>query len=307
MAPELEPQVDETQPGAGGEPAAGTGSDATGGDDFSYDYEGEKYSRDKLNEAIEALRDRDAWNASYKQRDQREASIRDAIQSGFGKKMSEFTDRDLLDLKSIGLINSRISSDPRFAQAWEKALFEAYKATGATTQQAKEAVREDVAAAKAGEPAKLPDEVTSRLKRIDDFESMVVEQGLAQFENTLEGELKTAIDKVGGDLTGKFYPLLRSMVLQGLAGHSDVELLESFQSGALQREVLGLARDAAKTVRGFLADKNQATGAAVAAAKTGAAPAPTRGGVGERVDAVELKPGGGMSRFHEKFRVGLGR
>jgi hypothetical protein len=279
------------------------GSDATGG----YDYDGEKFTPEQLNEAIEAWRDKDAWNASFKQRDQRDAAVRDALKTGFGKNLSDFDEKDLLDLKSFGLLNTKIRTDPGFARAWEESLVDAYKRAGASKGQAESAAAKDVAAAKAGEPAKLPEEVQSRLKRIDDFENMVVEQGLAQFESRLETDIRGAIDKAAGDLTGKFYPLLRSIVLQGLSGKSDVQLLEAHQSGTLGREVAGLARGAAKTLREHLAGKSQAVGDALAASKSNAAPAPSKGGVAERVDTVELKPGGGMSRFHDKLRAGLGR
>lgn len=290
--------------GAATVPATG-GSDAAGG--FAYD--GENFSPEQLQEAIEAWRDRDAWNASFKQRDQRDAAVREAIKAGFGKNLAEFDDKDLLDLKSFGLLNTKLKSDPQFYKAWEESLVEAYRKAGASVGEAKTAARQDVVAAKTNEPAsgKLSPEVESRLKRIDDFENMVVEQGLQQFEGQLETDIRNVINKAAGDLSGKFYPLLRSLVLQGLSGKGDVELLEAYQNGTLQREIAGHARSAAKTLREHLAEKGQAVGDALAVSKLRAAPAPTKGGVGERVDSVELRPGGGLNRFHEKMRVGLGR
>lgn len=289
----------EAVPGTEGSDAAVSGQ--------GYGVDGEQFTDEQVREAIEAWRDRDAWEASFKQRDQKNAALRGAVELGFGKKVADFDENDLRDLKAFGLINAKLRAEPAFAQAWEESLIEAYRKAGATPRQAEQAAAHDVAAAKAGEPAKLPDEVTSRLKKIDDFESMVVEQGLTQFQGQLEVDIKGVVDKAAGDLTGKFYPLLRNMVLQGIAGHSDVELLEAYQSGTLQRELNGLAREAAKTVRSYLDEKGQAAGARLAASKSNAAPAPTKGVVGETVTVPEFKPGGGLGRFHDRMRQGLGR
>lgn len=307
-------EVDETQiadQGSGDATVpAVTGSDATGAGTSAYEYDGEKFNKDQMSDAIEAWRDREAWNASFKQRDQRDAAVRDAISAGFGKKLHEFDEKDLMDLKSFGLINSRLRSDPNFARIWEDTLINAYKQAGASTRDATAAARQDVADAKTGQPAgpaKLSPEVEGRLKRIDDFENMVVEQGLAQFQTQLEGDIKGSIDKVAGDVSGRFYPMIRNMVLQGLSGHTDVELLEKYQDGTLAREITKLSKEAAKTVRDFLEEKGQSQGAAVAAGKLGVPPAPAKGGVGEAVTALEMRPGSGMTRFNERLRRGLGQ
>lgn len=280
------------------------GSDAAGGQGFTYD--GETFNQEQLQEAIEAMRDRKTWDAAYKQRDQKHAAVRDAVQSGFGKNLADLDENDLRDLKAMGLINAKLRAEPTFAKAWEESLIEAYKKAGLSGGQAAMAAQKDVAAAKGGEPAKLPEEVTARLRRIDDFENMVVEQGLAQFEGQLEVGIKGAIDKAAGDLTGHFYPLLRSLVLQGLSGYSDVELLTKAQDGSLSRELAGLSREAAKTVRGYTQSEKKAAGDALAASKTGSAPAPLKGGTAEKVDETLLKPGGGLSAFHNKMRQGFG-
>ena len=286
---------DEAVPGA-------AGSDAATEQGFSLD--GENFTPEQMREAIESWRDRDAWNASFKQRDQRLAGVRDSVQAGFGKKWTDLDEQDLMDLKAMGLVNAKLRSEPAFAKAWEESLIAAYKQAGASPSAAREAAGADVAAAKAGEPAKLPSEID---RRVGALENVLIEQSLTQFEGRLDGDIKTSIDKVAGDLAGRFYPFLRGQVLHGLSGYSDADIVEKHRDGTLAREVVNLARGAAKTLREYLAEKGQAAGAALTAAKDGAAPAPVKGEVGERVEGLEYKAGAGMSKFHDKMRVGLGR
>lgn len=280
------------------------GSDAASGTEKGFEHDGETYTPEQLKEAIEAWRDRDAWNTAFKQRDQRLAGVRDSIQAGFGKKWTDLDDKDLMDLKAMGLINAKLRTEPAFARAWEESLIAAYKQAGLSTGEAKAAAGADVAAAKAGEPAKLPADIE---KRIGALENTFVEERLTQFENRLDGDIKTSIDKVAGDLTGRFYPFLRERVLQGLSKYDDAELIEKHRDGTLIREVASLSREAAKALREYLDEKKQSAGAALGAAKGGAAPAPVKGEVGERVEVPELRMGAGMSTMHEKMRQGLGR
>lgn len=289
------------------ETVPGTEGSDVGASGQGYDIDGEKFTDEQIREAIEAQRDRDTWEASYKQRDQKNAALRGAVEAGFGKKITDLDENDLRDLKAFGLINAKLRAEPAFAKAWEESLVNAYRKAGATPAAAEAAAAKDVAAAKSGEPVKLPDEVTKRLGKIDDFENMIVEQGLTQFQGRLEVDIKGAIDKAAGDLTGKFGPMLRNMVLQNLQGYSDVELLEGYQSGALQREIAKVSRESAKTVREWLAEKGQAAGDRLAASKGNAAPAPTKGGgTAERVDVAEAKPGAGLGRMTDRFIRDLG-
>lgn len=298
--------VDETQIGTEGSGDAVPG--AVGSDAAVQEYEigGERLTREQLEEAVETWRDRDAWEASFKQRDQRHAAVRSAVEAGFGKKMTDFDDADLRDLKAFGLINSKLKAEPQFAKAWEESLVEAYKKAGMSGGEAKAQAKEDVAAAKAGEPVKLPAEVQAKLGRIDNIESMIVEQGMTQFRGVLENDVKSAIGKYAGDL-GKFHPMVRMGVLQGIAGYTDVELLEKYQSGELQREVAQLARSTAKTIREHLGVKAEAAGAAVDKGKAGSAPAPTRGGgVAEKVEATEPQMGKGLKGMTSRLMKDLG-
>lgn len=287
---------EEAVPGVEGSDAASVGG---------YESGGEKFTAEQMQEAIEAWRDRDAWEASFKQRDQRHAAVRGAIESGFGKKMTDFDEADLRDLKAFGLINEKLRAEPQFAKAWEESLVAAYKQAGLSTTEAKKAADADVAKAEAGGPAKLPEEVMSRLKRVDDFESMIVQQGLTQFEGVLEKEIAEVIGKYAADL-GQFSPMLRNMVLQGISGYTNVELLEKHQSGELKRELNGLARGSTKTVRDYLGQKAGAAGAAVDKGKLNAAPGPARGGAAEKVEVVEPKGGSGMSQQTKRFLRDMG-
>ena len=295
---------EEIQPGEGsGETAvpAGAGSDAAGG----FEIDGEKYTPEQLKEALEAHRDRDAWEAAYKQRDQRHAGVRNAIEQGFGKKLTDMDAQDLRDLAAFGMINQKLRAEPAFAKAWEESLVEAYRKAGLSPGAAKTAAKEDVAAAKTGDAAKLPPEVEAKLGRVDAIENMIVEQGLAQFQGVLEKDVKGLLDQYAKDLT-PFHPMVRTMILQGIAGYTDVELLEKYQSGELKREMVGLAKAGAKQVRDWTAQKGTDAGAALRAGKDGAPPAPTKGGTAERVVEPEYRPGRGLRNMTDRLLKELG-
>lgn len=277
------------------------GADAGLGEGF--DLDGERYTPEQLREAIEAQKDRDAWEAAFKQRDMRFAGVRKAIENGFGKQLSQFDDTDLRDLHAFGLINAKMRAEPEFAKAWQSSLVEAYKQAGMPTGQAKAQAARDVKAAEDGQgqpKADLPPEVMQRLQRVDTIENMIVQQGLAQFQTTLEGDIKDVIGATAKDL-GKFHPMIRNMVLQGIAGYTDVELLERYQSGQLKQELTQLARQSAKTVRGWTSDKQTEVGDKVRAGKSGAAPGPARGGTAERVVEEVPKPGRGLRSMADRL------
>lgn len=281
----------ETVPGEGS-------SDAVG----EFEIDGEKFTAEQLREAIEAWRDRSAWEQAYKQRDQRFAAVRNAIEAGFGKRLSDLTPSDIRDIQAMGIINAKIREEPAFARAWEESLFEAYRKAGLTAGQAREAAKQDVADAKAGEAARLPEDVLARLRKVDELENLYIEQSLEQFRNLLEDEIQGSIQKFAGDLAQRFGPTVRMMVLHGIQGYSDVELLEKYRDGELQREIAALARQSAQALRDHLSEGSASKAQALQKAKEGVPPVPFKGGAAEPVEEPEPKPGAGLARMTERFR-----
>jgi len=294
-------QVDGQSSGDSTVTATVDGSDAAAG---GYEIDGEKFTDEEIRSAVDALRNRDAWESAYKQRDQRFAAVRGAVEAGFGKRLTDLTEDEVRDLQAMGLINTRLRSDPNFARAWEESLFEAYKKAGLSSGQAAQAARQDVREAQKTS-ASLSPEVEARLKKVDDLESLYVEQGLTQFQNMLEGELGSIIAKHAGDLAKNFGPTVRMMILQGIQGYSDVELLEMWQGGQLQREMATLARDSVKTLRGHLSAGDVDKARALQRAKEGTAPAPLKGGVAEQSDVVEPRLGAGLSYMTDRLRKSM--
>jgi hypothetical protein len=251
----------------------------------------------------QAYENRQSWERSYKQKDQRFAKVRNVLETAFGRGMDEWNAIDFTDLQAFSMLNQRIRNDPEFAQRWHSALTQTFQESGATkaeaSQKASEVMNIQREAAKAQpqqpqQPQKteIPKEYLERMNRL---EQIAIQQEFNALENNLWGELDGQVTAIASDLKEDFGDLIEEQALQGLFFHSDQELIARAHDGTLPQLVGAYVKRASDRIR----SKQTANIQRRATAKKTAPPVP----FGAQAGAAPSKDRNSMTlkEMHEDF------
>lgn len=207
----------------------------------------------------QAYDNRQSWERSLKQKDQKYASVRRVLETAFGRGIDQWNQVDMSDLQAFAMINQRVRSDPEFAKRWHKSLTETFQESGETKAEAQQHATQVVQAVKDGQqPAQpqqapqpqqpqIPKEILDRLNRM---EQIAVQQEMTRLEGNLWDELGSQIGVVAPDLT-EYGPLIEEQALHSLFFHSDTELMQRAQDGTLPQLVGHYVKQASDRIRGL--------------------------------------------------------
>ncbi len=273
----IDPDALVTQPDEGsGEAAVPAGTEGSAEAPGSYvEIDGEHVPVELVREALESHTTRTHWEATHKQRDQREAAVRRVLEGAFGKRVHELDDTDLADLQGFGSLNRRLRTDDNFARAWTETLTQMYQRSGLPRGEAKAAAARKVEEIKEGVPAReTAPAVDPRLQRLEDI---VLNERLDRFADGMDASIGTILSRVAPEMK-QMHGHLRSVVLHGLSGYSDNEIVEMHASGELNRLLWGLARSATKATKAEIDRALKVRADAAASGGKSAATVPLKGG-----------------------------
>lgn len=293
-----------------------------------YDIDGEKFSIDDVRGWRDAYENRASWQKALTHESQSNARWRTAVEGAFGKSIRDLDANDLADIQAFGLFNTKLRADHEFARAWQDALTQAYQGRGATPAQAQRQAAQDVAQAKAEAapgvqvstqaqtaPQTLPVQVQTQIppqidprliQRIDRIENLALRRELDNLAGHIENEISGHMGQIAQDIP-EWNGAIREMVLHGLLGYDDSELLQMAYSGDLSREINVLADDAVRKVRGYATRALKEQAESARRSKSVAAPTPFKGAAG--TPAAEPMPeairGRGLNSFADRLRRSL--
>lgn len=309
----------DTRPDAGSEPGeefpvgeqdvladAGVESpaDGTGAGEF-VEFGGKRYPSTQIEEALEALQNRQTWQKSLKDTEMSLADFRKTAEYVFGKPLEKLADQDLADLAAFGTLYKALQRDSGFRRRWYATftnLVDEYEQQGANPKQAERAAVRTLARAeregRAPEAARMDPELVGRLDRVERWASAQTLEGLQGFTEDAIGD---ALGAKAQELAG-WHDDLREDVINRLSQETDEALVRMMYDGRLSAWIPQLVDWYGKRLRKRLTANAKTTAAEVDRGKTGALPPPVKGGppAPAREPAVPVR-GRGLRDQRERF------